>query len=171
MEVKSRRLNEKGTVRCVRYRERKRAGEAAQDWVPVALATGMAFYFLRLCRLIFIEALWSVSGTVARCWRWIGQRRTGSSARPSAPWRGSRRAGGWGKSPGGRVEGRGTTSEVVAGDAQRLSATDGQTAKEDKHRRSNVQMKRRPGAGVLKMLRSPDLSGRSLTERQRGCRT
>ena len=156
MEVKSLRLNEKeGSPVAFDTAKESGSGAASQDWVPVPLSgAGMAFQSLRLCRLIFIEALWSVSGTVARCWRWIGQRRTGSSARPSAPWRGSRRAGGWGKSPGGRVEGRGTTSEVVAGDAQRLSATDGQTAKEDKHRRSNVQMKRRPGAGVLKMLRS-----------------
>ena len=54
----------------------------------------------------------------------------GSGARPCAPWRGNRRARWLGEvPPGGRVEGRGTTGEVVAGDAQRRSATGGQAAK------------------------------------------
>ena len=129
MEVKSRRQNEKEGVPVAFDTAREKRGVEAAHMSGLAIgedgrsgagreATGMAFYFLRLCRLTFIEHLCSASGTVARCLRWIDQRRTGLSARPSAPWRGNRRAGGWGKSPiGERVEERGTTREVVAGDA------------------------------------------------------
>ena len=129
MEVKSRRLNEKGTACCVRYREGKRLGQGeprlgggrVSDGHGFDLFCGFAAWLSQKIR----EAQRNGASVLAVDWR----RRIGSGARPSAPWRGNRRAGGWGKSPGGRVEGRGTISEIVAGDAQRLSATGGQAAK------------------------------------------
>ena len=129
--------------------------------MPVAKRRAWLFISCGPGRLTFIESLCSVSGTVARCWRRIWLKRAAKRAVAGQPPR--RLVGG---SPlGGRAEGRGTTRKVVAGDAQRHAATDAQAAKRGKHRRSIVQMNRNPGAGVLKMLRSPDLSGRSLTEK------
>ena len=131
MEVKSRRLNEKeGSPVAFDTAKESGSGEASQDWVPVPLSgAGMAFQSLRLCRLIFIEVLCSNAeqwlgvggGSVASDWLKRAAERAVAGQPP--------RKVGWGKSPGGRVEGRGTTREIVAGGAPRQSATGGQAAK------------------------------------------